>query len=80
MALLRRGNTMAAFTKKTETNKEFAKGGDGHMFGAQKAGPEAPATTAHDTKGDGGKFASGGSGKMFGFRPSNSAKSGQTGQ
>jgi hypothetical protein len=70
---------MAAFTKKTETSKEFAKGGNTPMFGAQKAGPEAPATTAHDTKGDGGKFASGGAGKMFGYAGSAPAKSGQTG-
>lgn len=69
---------MAAFTKKTETNKEFAQGGNDHMFGAQKAGPQKPADTAHDTKGDGGKFAAGGSGKMFGYTGSEPAKSGIT--
>lgn len=69
---------MAAFTKKTETNKEFAKGGNTPMFGAQKAGPEAPATTAHDTKGDGGKFASGGATKMFGYAQAQPAQAGKT--
>ena len=29
---------MAAFTKKTEKNAAFAKGGSGHMFGPQKSG------------------------------------------
>jgi len=70
---------MAGFTKKTERNVEFAKGGDTHMFGHQAAGEQDPATTAHDTSGDGGKFASGGSGKMFGYSPSVPAKAGQTG-
>lgn len=69
---------MASFTKKTETNKEFAKGGNTPMIGHQAAGPQKPADTAHDTKGDGGKFAAGGSGKMFGFSGSEPAKSGQT--
>lgn len=66
--------------KEKSRGADFAKGGNTPMFGAQKAGPEAPGTTAHKTTGDGGKFATGGSGKMFGFRPASPAKAGQTGQ
>ncbi len=69
---------MANFTKKTEKNAEFAKGGDTHMFGHQAAGPQDDATTAHDTNGDGGKFAKGGSGKMFGYAGAEPAKAGIT--
>jgi hypothetical protein len=60
-------------------NTEFAKGGDQHMFGHQAAGPEAPGTTAHDTKGDGGKYAEGGKTKMFAYSPAVPAKAGITG-
>ena len=57
---------------------EFAEGGDGHMFGPQKAGPDKPGNTGKDP-GTGAKFAAGGKGKMFGYTPSQDAKSGQTG-
>lgn len=68
---------MAGFTKKDETNKEFAQGGNGHMFGQQHVGEQKPGTTAHSVGGD-DKFAKGGSGKMHGYSPSAPAKSGQT--
>jgi hypothetical protein len=64
--------------EKSEKNVTFAKGGDNHMFGPQKAGPEKPGTTAHDTSGSGGDFAKGGSGKMFGFTGSMPAQAGKT--
>lgn len=64
---------------------EFAKGGNTHMFGAQAAGPQNPATkssggTAHDVSGGapGAEFAKGGSNPMFGFAGSQSAKAGIT--
>lgn len=66
--------------EKSETNKEFAKGGNTPMFGAQAAGPQKPATTAHDIKGGapGADFAKGGAGKMFGFAGSQAAQAGKT--
>ena len=57
---------------------EFAKGGKTGMFGKQHAGPQNAGTTAHDTKGDGGKFAVGGKGKMFGKGSANTAETGVT--
>jgi hypothetical protein len=70
---------MANFTKKTEKNAEFAKGGNTHMFGPQKAGEQADDTTAHDVESGGGdKFASGGKGKMFGYSGALPATAGKT--
>ncbi len=78
---------MASFTKKTEKNAEFAKGGNTPMFGkgdrtttasSDAAGSQAPGVTEHDPKGDGGKFAKGGSGKMFGYAGSEPARAGIT--
>lgn len=78
---------MANFTKKTEKNVEFAKGGTTPMFGhgdrtttagTDAAGEQKPGETAHDTSGAGGKFATGGSGKMFGYSPSEPARAGIT--
>ena len=66
-------------TKEGQHNVEFAEGGDGHMFGPQKAGPDKPGNTGKDGGGGGGKFAKGGTGKMFGFSPSMDVKAGQTG-
>ena len=73
---------MPGFTKKSETSKEFAKGGNTSMFGKQAAGSQKPDTTAHEVGGGapGAKFADGGKGKMFGFSGSQPAKSGQTGR
>lgn len=72
---------MAAFTKKTEKSKEFAKGGKTKMFGEQQAEPQTPGQTADPGKtGKGAEFAKGGGGKMFGFRGAEAAKAGQTGQ
>lgn len=79
---------MANFTKKTEKNAEFAKGGNTPMFGhgdrtttagSDAAGSQKPGVTEHDTAGDGGKYAKGGSGKMFGYSPSMPARAGITG-
>jgi hypothetical protein len=70
---------MAAFTKKTETNTEFAKGGKTHMFGEQAAGPQAPGTTDKGSgSAPGDKFAKGGSGKMFGYSGAVPAQAGIT--
>lgn len=59
-------------------NVEFAKGGNTHMFGPQKAGEQKEGETAHDVSDGGGKFASGGKGKMFGYTGSLPAKAGIT--
>lgn len=72
---------MANFTKKTEKNVEFAKGGNTPMFGAQAAEPAPAAHTADLTSDDdapGSKFAKGGSGKMFGYAGSQPARAGIT--
>lgn len=78
---------MANFTKKTERNAEFAKGGKTHMFGngdhtvtasSDAAGPQTPGVTQHDPKGEGGKYAKGGSTKMFGYCGSEPARAGIT--
>ena len=70
---------MASNRKETSHNVEFAKGGNTHMLGPQKAGEQAADTTAHDAgSGSGDKFAKGGSGKMFGFAGSESAQAGKT--
>lgn len=66
-------------TNEKSHNVEFAKGGNGHMFGPQKSGEQAPGETAHDAgAGSGDKFAKGGSGKMFGFTGSLPAQAGKT--
>ena len=73
---------MAAFTKKTEKNAAFAKGGNTPMFGEQAAEPMKAGTTRDQTSQDnapGDKFAKGGSGKMFGYAGAQPAKAGQTG-
>lgn len=72
---------MANFTKKTEHNVEFAKGGDTPMFGEQAAGEQEAGVTEHDVEGGapGAKFASGGSNKMFGYAGSQPARAGITG-
>lgn len=70
---------MSAFTKKTEKNAEFAKGGKTHMFGEQEAAEMPSGTTDKgDKSGPGEKFASGGSGKMFGYAGSQPAQAGIT--
>lgn len=70
---------MAGFTKKSEHNVEFAKGGTTPMFGEQKAGEQKSGDTAHDVGGGGGdKFACGGSTKMFGYAGSQPAEAGKT--
>lgn len=78
---------MANFTKKTEKNAEFAKGGKTPMFGhgdrtttapSDAAGEQKPGVTEHDPEGAGGKFAKGGGGKMFGYSPSEPARAGIT--
>jgi hypothetical protein len=70
---------MANFTKKSEHNVEFAKGGKTHMFGEQAADPQKPATTSPtESPAPGAKFASGGSHKMFGYAGSQPAEAGKT--
>ena len=69
----------AKVTKETTKSATFAEGGNGHMFGPQKAGEQKPGETAHDAgAGSGDKFASGGKGKMFGYSPSAPARAGIT--
>lgn len=79
---------MANFTKKTERNVEFAKGGNTPMFGKgdrtvtaprEQAGEQKPGVTQHSPDGGSGdKFAKGGSGKMFGYAASEPARAGIT--
>jgi hypothetical protein len=71
---------MAAFTKKSEHNVTFAKGGNTPMFGEQAAGSQKPGETSHDVGGGapGAKFADGGKGKMFGYAGSQPARAGIT--
>ena len=58
----------------------FAKGGNGKMFGKQSAGPKSPGITGKAQSGSGGKFAKGGSGHMFGRQSANPRASGKTGK
>jgi len=58
----------------------FAKGGSGHMFGKQSAGPKSSGITGKAQSGSGGKFAKGGSGKMFGRQTAGPRASGKTGK
>jgi hypothetical protein len=49
------------------------RGGSGHMFGKQTAGPQKPGTAAHAVSGSGGKFGKGGpTGKIGGKQPKSS--------
>jgi hypothetical protein len=70
----------AKFTKETTKSAKFAEGGNGHMFGAQKAGEQKPGTTdkGNSGSGSGDKFASGGKGKMFGYTGVQPLQSGRT--
>ena len=71
---------MAAFTKKSEHNVTFAKGGNTPMFGKQAAGEQRPGVTEHDAEGGapGDKYACGGKTKMFGYSGSQPAQAGKT--
>ena len=71
---------MAAFTKKSAHNVEFAKGGKTHMFGEQAAGEQKAGVTEHDAEGGvpGDKFACGGKTKMFGYAGAQPAQAGKT--
>lgn len=79
---------MANFTKKTQRNVEFAKGGDTPMFGKgdrtvtaphDAAGSKNPGDTDQaDNSDSGGKYAKGGSTKMFGYTGAEPAKAGIT--
>lgn len=71
---------MAKSKQKSSGSKEFAKGGNGKMFGPQHAGPQKPGTSAHDPSSDGGKFAKGGSGHMFGKQCASTKVPGHTGK
>lgn len=49
------------------------RGGPGHMFGKQHAGPQKPGTAAKTPSGSGGKWAKGGgTGKIGGKQPKSS--------
>ena len=70
---------MAKYKQEAERNVEFVKGGKGHMFGKQAAGPMGSGVTGKGSAtGVGSKFASGGKSKMHGFAPSQAQKSGRT--
>ncbi len=78
---------MAAFTKKTEKNAAFAKGGTTPMFGkgdrtvtapSDAAGTATPGETYKDPENSGGKHAEGGKTKMFGYTGSLPARGGIT--
>lgn len=83
---------MANFTKKTERNVEFAKGGNTPMFGkgdrtttdgkdgahGVQPGQTSSAPIGPEGPSTGDKFAKGGGGKMFGYSPSMPAKGGIT--
>lgn len=58
----------------------FAKGGSGHMFGKQSAGPKTPGVSGKAQSGSGGKFAKGGTGKMFGKQTAGPRKAGISGK
>lgn len=61
----------------------FVKGGGGHMFGKQSAGPRKSLSNAGTGKaqsGSGGKFGKGGSGHMFGKQSANARRPGVTGK
>jgi hypothetical protein len=72
-------NQMASSKLKTSKAGSFAKGGSGHMFGKQSAGPQKSGTTGKVGFG-GGKFAKGGSGHMFGKQSAGPRKAGVTGK
>jgi hypothetical protein len=58
----------------------FGKGGSGHMFGKQSAGPKSPGITGKAQSGSGGKFAKGGSKGMFGKQTAGTRVPGKTGK
>jgi hypothetical protein len=69
----------AKFKKETTKSAKFAEGGNGHMFGKQKVGPQTPGVTDTAVRAaSDNKFASGGKGKMFGYAGVVSARSGTT--
>jgi hypothetical protein len=64
----------------SKSSPAFGKGGSGHMFGKQTAGPKSPGITGKAQSGSGGKFAKGGSGKMFGRQTAGPRTPGKTGK
>lgn len=80
----KKGTTMGkanSAKSKSSTTKSMpgggVKGGKGHMFGKQYAGPQSAGTTAHKTSGSGGKFAKGGgTGKVGSQKPSRPSRPG----
>lgn len=58
---------------------QFAKGGDGHMLGPQKADVKTKSRTGpSDVRGPGAKTAAGGRGRMHMFEPAAPATPGRT--
>lgn len=69
---------MAKTTKVlSSSNKQFAAGGKGHMFGKQNADTQAAGETGKKTSGKGGV---GGKGHMFGKGSAKPMPSGRTGK
>jgi hypothetical protein len=71
---------MAKSKVKSTKAGNFAKGGSGHMFGKQSAGPMKPGVTGKSNSGNGGKWAKGGSGHMVGKQSANPRRPGVTGK
>ncbi len=72
---------MAGKSKVISSSKPaFAKGGSGHMFGKQSAGPKSPGVSHKAQSGSGGKWAKGGSGKMFGKQSAGTRTPGKSGK
>lgn len=64
------------------SSPSFAKGGGGHMFGKQSAGPQKPGVSGKSSSGSGGgaKFASGGKKHMFGKQGASPMPAGRSGK
>ena len=66
-----------AATKVVKSGKMTpVRGGSGHMFGKQWAGPKKAGVTGKAQSGSGGKWGKGGSGHMFGKQTAKKAKAG----
>lgn len=62
------------------SNKQFVKGGKGHMFGKQGASPQRPGTSSTTEGQGGGKFGKGGSGHMAKKQSAGPMPSGRSGK
>jgi len=71
---------MASTKVKSSSKPGFAKGGSGHMFGKQSAGPKSAGITGKAQSGSGGKWAKGGSKQMFGKQNAGTRTPGRSGK